>query len=162
MAVHALVGDDGELGRVDRIGALAQDLALRALLAATKQKPSRVLEVRLVLGVVGAKHLRRAKRRAVAREHIGNLALPDGHEIGFVNPVHEGKKDMEAAAQHFGLITGLAVQRDEPVLDRPFRRPELFDDADLIVRDVPKNVGYAQQDDDDNDRCSPNGRLDPA
>ena len=89
MAVHALVGDDGELGRVDRIGALAQDLALRPLLAAAKQKPSRVLEVRLVLGVVGAEHLRRAKRRAVAREHIGDLALPDGDEIGFVDPVHE-------------------------------------------------------------------------
>jgi hypothetical protein len=60
-----------------------------------------------------------------------------------VNPVHEGKEDVQAAAQHFRLVTGLAVQRDEPVVDRTFRRPELFDDADLVVRDVTKNVGYA-------------------
>jgi hypothetical protein len=162
MTIHALVGDDGELGRVDRIGALAQHFALRPLLAATQKKASRVLEVRLVLGVVGAEHLRRAKRRAVAREHIGDLALPDGHEIGFVNPVHEGKEDVQAAAQHFRLVTGLAVQRDEPVVDRTFRRPELFDDADLVVRDVTKNVGYAQQHDDDSDCYGPNCRLDPA
>ena len=58
-----------------------------------------------------------------------------------------GKEHVQAAAQHFRLVAGLAVQRDEAVLDRAFRRPELLDDADLVVRDVAKDIGNAQQDD---------------
>jgi hypothetical protein len=117
MAVDALVGDDGKLGRVDRVSALAQDFALRALLAAAQQKAARVLEIRLVVGVVGAEHLRGAKCGAVACEHIGNLALSDRDQIRFVNPVHEGEKHMEAASQDFGLVAGFTVQRDETTLD---------------------------------------------
>ena len=110
MAVDAIIGDDGELRRVDRVGALAQHFALRALLAATEQESPRVLKVGFVLGVVGAEHLRGAERRAVAREHIGDLALADRDQIRFVDPVHEREKQMQAAAQHFGLVTRLAVQ----------------------------------------------------
>jgi hypothetical protein len=123
MAVHAIVGDDCELGRVDRVGAFAQHLSLRSLLTAAEQEAPRVLEIRLVLGVVGAKYLRGAERRAVAREHIGDLALPDRDQIRFVDPVHEGKQHVQAAAQHFRLIAGFAVERDEAVLNRAFHRP---------------------------------------
>ncbi len=162
MAVNAIVGDDGELGRVDRVRALTQDLSLRAFLATAEQEFSRVLIVRLFFRVVGAKHLRRRKRRAVACEHVGNLALPDRDQIGFVDSIHEREKQMQAAAQHFRLVAGLAVQRDESALDRAFCRPQLFDNADLIVRDVAKDIGNAQQD-DNRDRCrGPKGRLDQA
>jgi hypothetical protein len=140
MAVDALVGDDGKLGRVDRVSALAQDFALRALLAAAQQKAARVLEIRLVVGVVGAEHLRGAERRAVTREHIGDLALPDRDQIRFVDPVHEREEHVQAAAQHFGLVAGFAVQRDEAAVDRAFRRPKFLDDADLIVRDIAEHV----------------------
>jgi len=67
---------------------------------------------------------------------------------------------MQAAAQHFGLVTSLAVQRDEAVFHRTFGGPEFFDDPDLVVGDVTKDIGYAQQD-EEGDRCrDPEGRLD--
>ncbi len=140
MAEHALVGDDGELRGVDRVGAFAQDFPLRSLLAAAEQEAAHILEIRLVVGVVGAKHLRGAERRAVTREHIGDLALSDRDQIRFVNPVHEREEHVQAAAQHCGLVAGLAVQRDEAAVDRAFRRPQLLDDADLVVRDIAKYV----------------------
>src|SRR5437660_10530295 len=133
------------------------------MLTHPEQISTRYLEIGLILGVVGAEHLRGAKRRAVAREHIGNLALADGDEIRFVDSVHEREKQMEAAAQHFGLVACLTVQRDESLLDRTSGGPEFFDDSDLVVGDIAKDIGNAQQDDDDCDhRCGPKSRLDKA
>ena len=44
---------------------------------------------------------------------------------------------MEAAAQHFGLKTGLAGERDESAcFERAVRRPKLFDNAHSVVRNV--------------------------
>jgi hypothetical protein len=44
MAVNALVGDDRELRRIDRISTLAQDLTLRSLLAAAEQEEPRTCD----------------------------------------------------------------------------------------------------------------------
>src|SRR5205807_2050876 len=87
VAVDALVGDDRELRRVDRVSPLAQDLALRSFLPATEEKFPYVLKVGFVLRIVGAENLRGAERCAVAREHIGDLALADRDEIGGVDAV---------------------------------------------------------------------------
>jgi hypothetical protein len=157
MAVDALVGDDGELRRVDRVGAFAQDLALRALLAAAGEKAARVLEIRFVVGVVGGEHLRGLERHAVAREHVGDPALPHRHEVGFVNPVRERPEHVDAATQDLGLEARLAVQRDEARCDRALRRPRLLDDADLVVRDVAEDVGHPQHDQKDDDTRRPEG-----
>jgi hypothetical protein len=64
---------------------------------------------------------------------------------------------MNAAAQDFRLVAGFTMQRDKPVLDRAFRRPKLFDDADLVVRYVTKDIGNAQQDEDSGNYSAPNG-----
>ena len=46
---------------------------------------------------------------------------------------------MQAAAQHFGLKTSLAVERDDPSFGHgTFHGPEFFDDADPVVGDVRK------------------------
>ncbi len=106
VTVNAVVGDDGKLRGIDRVGAFAQDLALRALLAATQQESPRILIVRFVFGVVGAEHLRCTKRCAVACEHIGDGALSDRDEIGFVDAIHEREEHVQAAAQHLRLVAG--------------------------------------------------------
>ena len=126
MPIDALVRDDRELSGVDRVGAFAKDFPLRTFLAAREQKFPCVLEVRLLFrSVVGAKHLRCAERRTVAREHIGNLALPDRDQIGLVDPVHEREEQVNTAAQHFWLVPGFAVQGDDsslidPLVDHSF------------------------------------------
>ena len=123
MPIDAFVGDDGKLGGVDRVSALAEKFSLRAFLAAAQKEFSCVLEIRLVLGIVGAEHLRRPKRRAVAREHIRDLALSDRDEIRPVDAIHEGEKQMQTATQDLGLEARFAAQRDESRLDRAARRP---------------------------------------
>ena len=47
----------------------------------------------------------------------------------------------------------------KPVLNRTLGRPQLFDDADLVVGDVTKNVGCAQQDDNCNHCKRPQRRV---
>ena len=160
VAIDPLLGDDGELRGVDRIGALAKDLSLRSLLAAAHQEAARVLEVGFVLGVVGGEHLGRPERRAVAREHVGDASLADRDEIGLVEPIHEGHEDMNAAAQDLGLEARLAVQRNETRFDRALRRPHLLDDTDLIVGDVAKDVGHANQNEQQDDDCRPDADRD--
>jgi hypothetical protein len=53
VAIDPLIGDDGKLRGVDRIGSRAQNLALRTFLAAAQEKSPNILKVGLVLGVVG-------------------------------------------------------------------------------------------------------------
>ncbi|MGY3489379.1 hypothetical protein ACVW1C_007262 [Bradyrhizobium sp. USDA 4011] len=71
----------------------------------------------------------------------------------------KGNHHVQAAAQHLRLVAGLTVQRDEAVLDRALDRPQLLDDADLIVGNVAKYVRYAQQDHTCDRYRDPNGRL---
>ena len=42
---------------------------------------------------------------------------------------------METTPQHFRLITGFAVQRDDLVVKRAFAAPQLFNDAYFVVAD---------------------------
>jgi hypothetical protein len=95
-----------------------------------------------------------SERHAVAREHVGDPALPDRHQIGFVNPIGERPEYVDATAQDLGLEARLAVQRDEARRDRALRRPHLLDDADLVVGNVAKDVGDTDQDEQqDDDDC---------
>src|SRR5262245_56469470 len=73
VAVDPVIGDDGELRGVDRIGSLAQDFALRTFLAAVYKKFSRILKIGFFLGVVGCENLRSPERSSVTREHVGDL-----------------------------------------------------------------------------------------
>ena len=113
VAVDALVGDDRKLRRIDRVGALAQDFPLRSFLPAVQQELAYILEFGLLGRIVGGEHLCRRQRRAVACEHVGNLALPHRDQIRLVDPIREWKEEMDAAAQDFRLKPRLAVQRDE-------------------------------------------------
>jgi len=58
VTIDPVIRDDGELRGVDRIGPLAQDLALGTLLAAAYQKSSRILKIGFFRGLVGREHLR--------------------------------------------------------------------------------------------------------
>ena len=55
---------------------------------------------------------------------------------------------MQAAAQHVGLVSGFALQSDEPAFgERAVARPELLDDADLVVGD-PAQAEQPRHDDE--------------
>src|SRR5262249_13172177 len=77
-------------------------------------------------------------------------------------PVHEGKEDMNAAAQDLGLEARLPVQRDETRADRALRRPHLLDDADLAVGYVAKDIRDADQDEQQDDDYRPDADRDDA
>jgi hypothetical protein len=62
VAIDPVICDDGELRGVDRIGSLAQDLALRTFLTAVYEKLSRILKIGLFLGVIGCENLRSPQR----------------------------------------------------------------------------------------------------
>jgi hypothetical protein len=69
---------------------------------------------------------------------------------------------VKTTAQHFWLVAGFAIQGDESVFDRPSSRPQLLDDADLVVRYVAKDVGNAQQNEKGDDGASPERGVGPA
>src|SRR6516225_4290309 len=144
MTVDPVIRDDGKLRCVNRIGPLAQNLALRSLLATAHEEFPRILKIGVLLGVIGREYLRSAQWGPIAREHVSDLALTNGHEVGFVNSIGEGKEDVNSATQNLGLEPSLTMERDEARFDRAFRRPHFFYDSDLIVRDVPKNIAQAQ------------------
>ena len=132
--VEVAVGEDGELREVDRVGALAQDLPLRAALAALAEEALGVAEV--VRDGVRGQRLRGRQRPAVAREDVADLALGDRHQRHDVDAVLEREEHVPAAAQHVGLEAGLALERDEAALHRPVPGDQLLDDADPVVGDV--------------------------
>ncbi len=159
MKVDPLRRDDDELHEIERVGALAQDLPLRSALAAGGQERRDVLEV--AGGDVAGQRLRGGQRLTVAREHVADPALRNGDERHLVNPVLERAQHVPAAAQQLRLEPGLSVQRDEPILHRSRRAPQLLHDADTIVGDVTKRRhkgrehergNYRQRDDRQIDR----------
>src|SRR6266566_7876258 len=117
VSIDPLICDDGELRGVDRISSLAQDLALRAFLAAVYEKFSRILKIGLFLGVIGCENLRSPQRGPITCEHVSDFALSDGDEVGFVDSIGEGKEHVETAAQDLRLEPSLATKRDEARFD---------------------------------------------
>ncbi|MEZ4410700.1 MAG: hypothetical protein R3A52_30085 [Polyangiales bacterium] len=132
---HALAGEHDELREVERVGALAEDLALRPALPARREEARNVLEV--VGGEVAREGLRGAERAAVAGEDVPDAPLADGDQREAVHAVLEGHPPVDASAQDLGLIAGLALERDEPALDGAAGGPALLDHADAVVGDVP-------------------------
>ena len=141
--VIALRGQHDELREIERIGALAQDLALRAFLTAIFEKGARLLEV---VGVdVGGERLCRSEGNAVAREDIADLTLRDRHQRLAMHAILERHEEMIAAAQHLRLKAGLAVERDQSIPDRAAQTPQFFQNAELIVRDVTDGAADLQK-----------------
>ncbi len=103
-----------EQRRVDDVRAFAQDLALRALLAAAFEERADVEEVvdRRVVG----QRLARGQIHAVTREHVADLALRHRHHRADVNAVLQRLEEVEAAAPQLGLEAGLAMQRQQAQL----------------------------------------------
>jgi len=141
--VHLVLGDDDELHQVDGVGPFAQDLALRAALAAVAEEGAHVLEVDR--GGVGGERLRRAERLAVAREDVADLALRDGHQRRGVDAVLKRREEVPAAAQHLRLKPRFSLERDEPRLHRAAPRYTLLDDADPRIRDVADEAAQQKQ-----------------
>ncbi len=132
--VRGLLRHHHEQRRVDDVRALAQDLALRALLAAAREEAAHVEEV-VHRGVVGQR-LARGQVDAVTREHVADLALRDRHHRADVHAVLQRREEVEAAATQLGLEAGLAVQREQAQLHRAAAAPQLLDHPDAVVGDV--------------------------
>jgi hypothetical protein len=132
---------------VDRVRALAEDLPLRAALAAAREEAAHVLEVAgaRVLG----ERLIRTQRPPVAREDVADLALRDRHQRNAVDAVHERDEQVPAAAQDLRLEAGFAVQRDQARLDGSARAEPLLHDPDARVRDEADRL---EKDGDDENR----------
>ncbi|MPM88034.1 hypothetical protein SDC9_135135 [bioreactor metagenome] len=114
--VHPLFSNDDELGQVESIGTLTQDLALRTLLTTIGQEMSHILEI--IGGGIGGQHLHGAQRYTITCKNVTDLPLGDGHQWGDMNHILDGDQVVQAATQHIWLITSLAVQRDKAALDR--------------------------------------------
>jgi len=146
-AVDLLARDDHELDEVDGIGALAQDRALRALLAAVAKEAAHIEEIGGAQ--IAGERLGRPERLAVAGEDIADLALRNGHQRLAVDAVLERKEEMIAAAQQSGLEAGLAVERDQAAGDRAVAAPQFLDGRDAAIADIADATRSNEQDDDD-------------
>src|SRR5439155_23047292 len=80
------------------------------------------------------------QRLAVAGVDVGELPLRHGHQADLVDAVLPAPQpEVDAAAEQIHLVAGLAAQSDDAAFgDRAFGRPEVFDDADLVVGDDPQ------------------------
>ena len=138
-AVGPSFGHDNERGGVDGVDALAQDgplaaaLAVLGLLARPDQKRMGILEV-IALDHAGER-LARRQRQAVAGVDVTDLSLRHRDQRRHMDAVLPAPvAEVQAAAEEVGLVAGFAVQgNDAAVSDRPLRRPEFLDDANLVV-----------------------------
>ncbi len=87
------------------------------------------------------------QRLAVTGIDIADLALRNGHQRNLVNAVLPAPQpEVDAAAQQVGLVAGFAVQSDDvPLGHRAGARPELFDDAHLLVGNVAQRRPRGQE-----------------
>ncbi len=145
-----VLGHHHELRQVDGVRALAQDLALRALLAAGFEEPAGVLEVGVV-GVAG-QGLVGVKRCAAAAEDIADPALGNGHQGMDVQAELEREEEVQAAAQDVGLEAGLPAQGDDAGLDRAGRAPQLLHHRHPAVADVADHAGAGEERQGDQDK----------
>ena len=155
-AVDHVLGEHDEEREVDRVDAFAEDGPLPAALAGDRllvgtdlladEEAAGVLEV--VAGNDAAQGLAGRQRLAVAGVDVADLALRHGHQRHLVDPVLPAPEaEVQAAAEHLGLEARLAVQGDDPALgDRTLDRPQLLDDADPVVGDVPQAGQLAEHD----------------
>ena len=133
-AIDLIAGDDDELRGVDGIGALAQDGALGAFLAALRKEGAHVKKIGR--GRIAGQSLRRGQRCAVAGENIADLALRNGHQRLAVDAKLKGKEEVVAAAQYFRLKTGLFAQGYQAVIDRTGAAPQFFNNGDTVIADI--------------------------
>ena len=134
-----LLGDHHELCEVHGVCALAQDLALRAALAAGLEERRRVLKV--PGDHVGRQRLRWWQQLAITREHVADAALWNGDQWLDVHDVLERHQEVQATAQDVRLEARFARERDDTRFERALSAHPLLDDADLVVG----NEARAQQ-----------------
>ena len=86
-----------------------------------------------------------AERRAVAREHVADLALRDGHQSDLWMRYLNGKKKWMPPRRISGWKPASPCSAMKPDLIEPFGGPQLLDDADLVVGDVAEDVRHADE-----------------
>ena len=119
-----------------------------------------------VLEVVARNHpaerLAGRQRLAVAGIDVGDLALRHGHQPDLVDAeLPPPQAEVDAAAEQVDLVAGLAVQGDDPAFGhRPLGRPEVLDDADLVIGDdaQPAQLDEGEHADDNGDADDYKGR----
>ena len=55
-------------------------------------------------------------------------------------------EEMQATAHDFWLEAGLAIERNEAVIDRAAKTPELFENAEPVVGDIADHAAPPEQD----------------
>ncbi len=148
--IDGILADDDEQGGIDRVHAFTQDRALPAALAAAhrlvpEQEAAGVLEV--VARRDPAERLARLERFAVAGIDVADLALRNGDQAHLVDAIlPPPQAEMQPAAQQVGLEARLAFEGDDrAVRDGAEPRPQLLDDADVVVRDVADGQPHREQ-----------------
>jgi len=136
--VEIVAGQHHEEREVDGVGALAQEHALRPLLAAPAQEGRGVLEV--VGAQVGGQRLGRRQRMAVAGEDVADLSLRNGDQPHLVDTVLERLQEVPAAAQDRRLKAGLALESDQAGAHGALAADQLLQDPHAVVGDVDQRT----------------------
>lgn len=127
-------GDDLEERAVDPVGAGGEQGELPALFAAAGEKAARILKIITVDHA--AQDAARRDRGAGGGDDEGDLARGDvDHRRLHDAELPEPAAEVEAGRQGVGLVTGLAVERDQLAGGQGSAGEFLDDNADLIFAD---------------------------
>ena len=141
---------------VDRVNTFSQDRPLPAALAGDRrlvgtkllahQEATRILEV--VAGNHAAERLAGRQGLTVPGVNVTDLALRHRDQRHLVDPeLPAPEAKMQAAAQEINLEARLSIDGDDPAFgNRTLDRPQLLDDADPVVGDVPQAGQLANHD----------------
>ncbi len=130
--MRVLRRDNLEERAVDAVRAGGEDRELAALFAAAEEEFARVLEV--VALDHAAEDAAGRNRRARGGNHERDLAGRDDHDGRFDHAeLPEEVAEVQPGRERFGLVTGLAVERDELSGGQRARGEFLDDDADLVL-----------------------------
>ena len=152
--IGRFVRHDDKQRRIDDVRAFAQDLALRAFLAARRQEGTGVAEI-VDARIVGQR-LAGRQVAAVAGKHIGDLALSDRDHRVDVDAVLERREKVEAAAAQVRLQARFAGKGQQAGVHGARRAPQFFDDTDAVIRDVFDDAGELEEqcNDEQEDHCA--------
>src|ERR1700754_2723996 len=113
--MHARRRNDGELRHVERIRTFAKNRALRSLLATSTQEGGDILDTRLHRAAQGLAFLEVV---TVAREHVTDLALRNGHQVDPVHAILERNEVVQTTTQQGRLVAHLTIEGDQSTTDR--------------------------------------------
>ena len=81
---------------------------------------------------------------AVTRKYVTDLPLRYGHQRHAMQAILERKEEMKSAAQHLGLKSRLAAQRNEAAGDRAAEAPPFFHHREAVVGDVTNEPAHPE------------------